>query len=38
MSPYALTAGLAELTSGIVLLWYWKLVRPIPLPHLRSIE
>jgi Clp amino terminal domain, pathogenicity island component len=27
MSPYALTAGLAELTSGIVLLWYWSLVR-----------
>jgi hypothetical protein len=32
MSPYALTAGLAELTSGIVLLWYWKLVSPIRHP------
>lgn len=32
MSPYALTAGLAELTSGIVLLWFLSLVRQVRQP------
>ena len=32
MSPYALTAGLAELTSGIVLLWFLSLVRQVRHP------